>query len=218
MGRSGRRRIFLLSPASCTGKRAQQLASATAQFNLARDLQGTAGAPLGDVFSFCSALYFRGKLAYARQFASPPDPDDPLVGGGVLVITPNAGLLPADTLITRAAFQDFASEPIDVTNPGYRRPLEQGAHALLDRVGADCEVVLLGSIASGKYVDVLAPIFGDRLLFPTAFVGRGDMSRGGLMLRSVEAEQELQYAPVAMAVRRGDRPPKLEPVVAARRR
>lgn len=217
MGRSGGLRIFLLSPASCTGKRARQIVSATAQFSLAQDLRGTAGAQLGDVFSFCSALYFRGKLAYAREFASPPDANDPLIGGGVLVITPNAGLLPADTRITRVAFQDFATEPIDVTNPGYRRPLEEGAHALLARVGADCEVVLLGSIASGKYVDVLAPIFGDRLLFPTAFVGRGDMSRGGLMLRSVESGQELLYEPVATAVRRGDRPPKLEPVAARRR-
>jgi hypothetical protein len=176
-----------------------------------------AGAQLGDVFSFCSALYFRGKLAYARRFARPPDPYDAPVGGGVLVITPNAGLLPADTPITRDAFQAFATEPIDVANAAYRRPLEQGAHALLARVGGDCEVVLLGSIASGKYVDVLAPIFGDRLLFPTAFVGRGDMSRGGLMLRSVESGQELQYTPVAMAVRRGERPPRLERVVAARR-
>lgn len=218
MGRSGKLQIFLLSPASCTGKRARQVTSATAQFTLARDLRGAAGAQLGDVFSFCSALYFRGKLAYARHFAITPKPTHPSVGRGVLIITPNAGLLPADTRITRLAFQDFATEPIDATNPGYRRPLEQDAHALRARVGAECDVVLLGSIASGKYVDLLAPIFGDRLLFPTAFVGRGDMSRGGLMLRSVESGQELQYTPVATAVRRGERPPKLEPMVAARRR
>ena len=211
-------RIFLLSPASSTGKRARQVTSPAAQFTLARDLRGTAGAQLGDIFSFCSALYFRGKLAYARHFAVPPQPNDPSVGGGVLVITPNAGLLPAETRITRDTFQDFATEPIDLTNASYRGPLEEGARALLARVGADCEVVLLGSIASGKYVDILVPIFGDRLLFPTAFVGRGDMSRGGLLLRSVESDQELPYTPVAMAVRRGERPPKLEPVVAARRR
>ena len=55
----------------------------------------------------------------------------------------------------------------------------------------DCGVVLLGSIASPKYVDVLQDIFGARLLFPADFVGRGDMSRGGLMLRSVSAAEEL---------------------------
>jgi hypothetical protein len=218
VARSGELRIFLLSPASSTGKRARQVTSANAQFSLAQDLRGPVGAQLGDVFSFCSALYFRGKLAYARRFAQPPDPDDPSVGGGVLVITPNAGLLPAETLITRDAFQGFATEPIDVTNAGYRLPLEEDAHALRAHVGAECEVVLLGSIASGKYVDVLVPIFGERLLFPTTFVGRGDMSRGGLMLRSVESGQELQYTRVAMAVRRGERPPKLERLVAARRR
>ena len=101
---------------------------------------------------------------------------------------------------------------IDLANAAYRRPLEQGARALRDAVGPDCDVVLLGSIASGKYVEVLQPIFGDRLVFPPAFVGRGDMSRGGLMLRCVLAGVELEYAPVAGATRHGQRPPKLAPI------
>jgi hypothetical protein len=208
-------RIFLLSPVNCAGKRARLLLAETAQFALALELRET-GAQLGDVFTFCSALYFRGKLAYARRFAEPPDPADPLVGGGVLVITPNAGLLPADLVVTRDVVRRFATEPIDAANVGYRVPLERGARALLDHVGRDCEVVLLGSIASGKYVDVLLPIFGDRLLFPKDFVGRGDMSRGGLMLRSVDSGLELDYEPIAMAVRHGGRPPRLERIVVAR--
>ena len=95
-------------------------------------------------------------------------------------------------------------------NPKYRRPLERSAKAIAADIGADCEVVLLGSIASPKYVDVLG-IFGDRLVFPSAFVGRGDMSRGGVAaaLRSASA-RELDYVPVAGAVRHGGRPPKLE--------
>ena len=210
-------RIFLLSPVNCAGKRARQLMSDAAQFTLARELRGTAGAQLGDVFTFCSALYFRGKLAYARRFAQPPHAADPLVGGGVLVITPNAGLLAADLLVTRDVIRGFATESIDAANDGYRQPLDHCARMLLARVGPDCEVVLLGSIASGKYVDVLLPIFGDRLLFPKDFVGRGDMSRGGLMLRSVDSGQELDYEPIAMAVRHGQRPPRLERIVAARR-
>jgi hypothetical protein len=72
-------------------------------------------------------------------------------------------------------------------------------------------VVLLGSIASDKYVNVLLDIFGEALLFPREFVGRGDMSRGGLMLRQVEDREELEYIPVAGAVRRGGRPAKLMP-------
>lgn len=190
--------------------------SDTAQFALARELRET-GAQLGDVFTFCSALYFRGKLAYARHFARPPQPADPLVGGGALVITPNAGLLPADLRLTRDVFQGFATEPIDAANAHYRKPLEQDARTLLSCVGPDCEVVLLGSIASGKYVDVLLPVFGDRLLFPAVFVGRGDMSRGGLMLRSVDSGDELEYEPIARAVRRGQRPARLERIVRARR-
>jgi hypothetical protein len=88
--------------------------------------------------------------------------------------------------------------------------------ALRDAIGPECEVVLLGSVASGKYVDLLLPIFGERLMFPIHFVGRGDMSRGGLMLRCVTAEYELPYVPLAGAIRHGQRPPKLEPLRQAR--
>ena len=73
-------------------------------------------------------------------------------------------------------------------------------------------MILLGSVASGKYVDVLLPIFGERLLFPGSFVGRGDMSRGGLMLRAVAAGEELEYQALAGAVRHGQRPAKLAPL------
>jgi hypothetical protein len=205
-------RVFLLSPANCNGVRARLAMSPVAQFSVARQLRSTEGVPLGDVFSFVSGLYFRGKLAYARAFARPPDPSDPVVAGGVLVITPNAGLRSADIPIDLNAFKAFADAAIDLRNPGYRRPLEHGARVLADAVGPDCEVVLLGSIASGKYVEVLQPIFGDKLVFPPAFVGRGDMSRGGLMLRCVLAGLELEYAPVAGAVRHGQRPPRLEPL------
>ena len=186
--------------------------SPAAQFALARQLRSETGASLGEVFSFVSGLYFRGKLAYARQFANAPAPDDPVAAGGVLVITPNAGLRSADTIVTLESLQAFASASIDLANAAYRQPLERGARALRDAVGPDCEVVLLGSIASGKYVEVLQPIFGDKLVFPPAFVGRGDMSRGGLMLRCVLAGVELEYAPIAGAMRHGQRPPKLAPI------
>jgi hypothetical protein len=210
------KRIFLLSPANCGGMRARLIMSPKAEFPLAQRLRSREGAPLGDVFSFVSGLYFRGKLAYARRFACPPDPADPLTAGGVLVITPNAGLRAADTPVTLDSFRRFASGDIHLANATYRKPLEQGARAILAAVGADCDVVLLGSIASGKYVDLLLPIFGDRLMFPPHFVGRGDMSRGGLMLRCVEAGLELEYGPLAGAVRHGQRPPKLAPVKKAR--
>ena len=188
------------------------MTSPTAGFALARQLQHEDGAPLGDVFSFVSGLYFRGKLAYARRFARPPDPDDPIVAGGVLVITPSAGLRAADTPVTLESFRGFARTDVDLRNPAYRKPLEQSSKALYAAIGPDCEVVLLGSIASGKYVDLLMPIFGERLMFPPHFVGRGDMSRGGLMLRCVAANLELEYVPLAGAVRHGQRPPKLEPL------
>jgi len=205
-------RVFLLSPANCGGIRAQQVVSDTAQFALAVQLRTPQGATLGEVFTFVSGLYFRGKLAYARRFSRPPDPTDHVVAGGVLVITPNAGLRAADVAVTTDSIRKFANVEIDLTNARYRRPLERGARALFESIGPDCEVVLLGSIASGKYVEVLLPIFGDRLMFPPAFVGRGDMSRGGLMLRCVDSGLELDYVPVAGAIRQGRRPPRLDPL------
>ncbi len=187
----------------------------SAQFALAKHLRAPGGARLGDVFSFVSGLYFRGKLTYARRFARPPDAAAGAgVGGGVLVITPNAGLAAADSMVTRETFLAFADAAVDQANEQYRRPLESDARSLLDALGPTCEVVLLGSIASGKYVDVLEPVFGRRLLFPSSFVGRGDMSRGGLMLRCAAAGIELEYQPVAGASRHGQRPPKLGPRLA----
>ena len=190
-------RVFLLSPANCGGERAQLLLSSRAGFPLARQLRTAEGARLGDVMSFVSGLYFRGKLAYAEAFGIP------------LVITADAGLRPADTPITLASLRASARVDIDAANPRYRRPLEESARAVAALLKPDDSVTLLGSIASDKYVNVLLAIFGDRLTFPLDFVGRGDMSRGGLLLRCVRAGEELPYAPVAGAVRHGTRPPRL---------
>jgi hypothetical protein len=201
--------IFLLSPANCGGNRARIVMSERATFDLATRLRSTTGAPLGEVFAFLSGLYFRGKLAYGRAFACPPDAAE-LEANGVFVITPNAGLRSPDTVVTLDAIRAFARVDVSVDNPKYRRPLERSARALAAEIG-DCPVVLLGSIASPKYVEVLLSIFGERLLFPQEFVGRGDMSRGGLLLRCVAAREELTYVPVAGAVRHGARPPKLDP-------
>ena len=190
--------------------------SERASFDLALQLRTREGAPLGDVFAFLSGLYFRGKLAYGRAFARPPDVASPLSGAGVFVITPAAGLRSVDTPVTLTALRAFANVDIAVDNLRYRVPLETSARAIAHDVGPECRVVLLGSIAAPKYVDILQTIFGDRLVFPADFVGRGDMSRGGLMLRCVTSGAELDYIPVAGAVRNGKRPPKLEPLTLSR--
>ena len=205
---AGVSRVFLLSPANCNGRRGAQLLSPKSQSVVAQRLNSSDGVSLGELFAFVSQLYFRGKLTYARHFAAPPEIDNPIVGTGVHVITTNAGLRSPDTRVTRSAIRQFAAENIDPDNRAYRRPLEQSAKALRREIG-DCEVVLLGSVASGKYVDLLLPIFGDRLMFPVHFVGRGDMSRGGLMLRCVRSGEELTYGPLGLATRHGPRPPKL---------
>jgi hypothetical protein len=208
----GTGRVFLLSPANCSGPRARIVLAERAQFDLAERLRSDAGVAIGEVFAFISGLYFRGKLAYALEFARPPEPGAPIAGSGALVITPTAGLRPVETRVDADALRGFAGVDIASRDPRYSRPLIASARALDDEIGPDCDVVLLGSIASQKYVDVLTDVFAERLRFPIDFVGRGDMSRGGLLLRSVRARAELPYVPVIGAVRHGPRPPKLVPI------
>jgi hypothetical protein len=198
--------LFLLSPASCAGRRAELLIGGRGAFPLAERLRAGEAVPLGEAFSFLSGLYFRGKLAYARAFAAPP----PGLGGAQ-VITTNRGLLDPDTPVTAADLAAFGAVPIDLSEARYREPLLRDAQALAARLGGDDRLVLLGSVASGKYVDLLRDVFGERLRFPSEFVGRGDMSRGGLLLRCVDAGRELDYVPVDGRPRRGARPPRLEP-------
>jgi hypothetical protein len=200
------RRIFLLSPAHCGGNRSRLLLDDRTSFSLARQLRGTSGAALGDVFLFLSGLYFRGKLAYARAFARPPR-----TLSGIFVITPGYGLCPPEERIDILRLREFAAIGIDAGDARYREPLVRDARALATAAG-DSEVVLLGSVATTKYTAILAAAFGSRLRFPATFVGRGDMSRGGLMLRCVRAGQELEYVPLFAAPNRGRRPPRLEPI------
>ncbi len=203
-------RVFLLSPANCRGTRGRGVLSPGASSDLAVRLRSRAGVPIGELFSYVSALYFRGKLTYARRFAHPPAPDNDIVGNGIQVITPNAGLRGPDIHITSSTLRAFSEQDIGVENAVYRRALENSARRLARQIGG-CPVVLLGSVASPKYIDVLQQIFGSALLFPIDFVGRGDMSRGGLLLRHAAAGVELDYVPVEGAVLRGRRPPKLVP-------
>jgi hypothetical protein len=192
-------RVFLLSPAHCGGKRAGYLLRETATFDLAVKLRA-GEATLGEVFQFLSGLYFRGKLAYSAAFAAPVRDT-----GSALVITTDRGLLPPQTRITLDDLRAMAEVPVHPEEPRYREPLVRDAQALAEQLGTSGQVVLLGSIATGKYADVLSSVLGDRLHFPSDFVGRGDMSRGALMLRRAAEGRELDYVPIAGAIRRGRR-------------
>jgi predicted kinase len=183
--------IFLLSPASTSGERAVALMSERATFPLAVALRSGAEVPLGEVFSFLSSLYFRGKLTYAQAFARPP-------AGlcGAFVITPGEGLRDPAGPVTLARLREYAGIRVLLREPRYLEPLRRDAAALATLGGERCRIVLLGSVASDRYVEPLLEIFGTRLVFPAAFVGRGDMSRGGLLLRCVADRRELEYAPM----------------------
>jgi len=194
---------FLLSPAHCGGRRATMLLRDAAAFPLAVRLRDP-GASIGEVFAFLSGLYFRGKLAYSAAFQAPA-----AGAPGALVIVPGLGLVPPDTIVTAAGLREVAAIGVAADEPRYAAPLARDARALAATLPGDARVVLLGSIATGKYVDVLEGVLDGRLRFPAAFVGRGDMSRGGLMLRCVHDGRELDYVALAGTVRRGPRPPKL---------
>ena len=201
-----RNRVFLLSPAFAGGERARMILSERARFDLARRLRSRERATLGEVFAFLSGLYFRGKIAYANAFARSSNGKC-----AVFVITPSRGLVEAQSTITISDLREFATIDIDEDDPRYRKPLDKSVRRLSKELSASCDVVLLGSIATGKYVDVFLKHFGERLRFPADFVGRGDMSRGGLLLRCAADRAELRYVSVAGAVLNGKRPPKLAP-------
>ncbi len=183
-----------------------------AAFPLALQLRSAEGASLGEVFTFASGLYFRGKRLYAQAFSAPPRG----VHGG-LVITPGRGLLPLTHRVRPDDLAAFARVPVDEGDPRFRDPLLRAARALSRKLGPDGRAVLLGSVATAKYTALLRACLGDRLWFPEDFVGRGDMSRGALMLRAVRAGREMSYARVGDAPLKGKRPAKLPPRPKGRR-
>ena len=199
----GRHKVFLLSPANAGGDRGKLLLRPDATFDLALRLRRE-GVALGEAFAFISGLYFRGKMAYAKAFASPCAGTP-----GAFIITAGYGLLPPETRVSFDELRKIAAVPIDANDVRYREPLERACRAANEAAGPACDFVLLGSIATQKYLEPMFAVFGDRLLFPEAFIGRGDMSRGGLLLRSVNSGQELTYLPLGNLTRHGPRPPKL---------
>ena len=112
-----------------------------AQFALAQRLRAGDAVSLGEVFTFLSGLYFRGKLAYANAFAKDFE--------RVLVITPTRGLVPATTAVSLGDLREFAEVDIAEEDPRYRKPLERDLRRLVRGLTPECDVVLLGSIATG---------------------------------------------------------------------
>jgi hypothetical protein len=190
---------MLLSPAKLGGQRGRLLLAGEAEFPLARRLRSREGAPLGEVFSFVSGLYFRGKASYARVFGRSTDGSP-----AAFVMTAGGGLAGLDEPVGLERLRGWASVAIHAENPHFTAPLLRQTSALLDTHAETTRFVLLGSIASDKYVAPLLEVFGPRLLFPREFLGRGDMSRGSLLLKAVRDAQELEYAEVAEVRRSSD--------------
>ncbi|MEJ2538973.1 MAG: hypothetical protein P8188_03125 [Gemmatimonadota bacterium] len=224
--------VFLLSPASLRGVRGRRIvggregpgrrdASETRRGDDPGDdtapvpdpaavLHSGGAVPLGHVYAHISSLYYRGKRAYARRFGRR------LHGDPVLAITSTRGLVPDSRLVDLTDLEAFARQEIDPDDPAYLEPLRTSSRALLHELTRDPErapgyprVVLLGSIATRKYLDPLVAVFGERLWIPREFVGRGDMSRGGLLLRAARSGRELELIPARGARRHGSRPPRL---------
>lgn len=184
-----RARIFLLSPANASGIKGQHLLNSTGQCDLAVRLRNS-GVPLGEIYRFISSLYFRGKLAYAEKFQNPPRGI-----AGVQIIT-GAGLMLPETVVTLADLKRISSTSIDAKNTDYRLPLDSDLLRLRQTVGRDTAVILLGSVATLKYITPCQEVFGSQLLFPKDFLGLGDMSRGSMLLQCCVRGSELSYQPV----------------------
>ncbi len=199
-------RIFLLSPARASGRRYSILTNEKATFELALKFR-SGSATIGEIYSFISGLYFRGKMAYATAFGATSSQQ----GSSAFVIVPGFGLLPPETVFSPERLRATEQIDVDEDNPRHHDTLLDAAASLDRATGQQCSFVLLGSVASAKYTTALLKVLDQRLLFPAEFVGRGDMSRGGIMLRSAESGQELTYIPVSGAQLRGPRPARLNP-------
>lgn len=186
---TNRKRIFLLSPANASGVNGKRLLGRTSKTDLAVRLQRS-GVPLGEVYQFISRLYFRGKLDYAQRFKNPP------AGvAGVQIIT-GAGLMLPETVITLEQLEKISAIAIDAKNTHYRLPLDEDLLRLRELAGVDVDIILLGSVATYKYITPIQAVFGERLLFPRQFLGLGDMSRGSILLKSCACGLELEYLAV----------------------
>lgn len=181
--------VFLLSPANVSGTRARQMLSPRAMSAAALAYRSPDGVKIADAFTFMSALYFRGKHAYARAFSV----EHPRIGHTAFVIAPGYGLVPLDWRLDKERMKKLARTKVDIRSRAYTSSLRKSCQELALQLDDDDIVVLLGSVASGKYVDVLHPIFGDRLRFPGIFAGMGDMQRGSVMLKAAAAGRELEY-------------------------
>lgn len=203
-------RVFLLSPARLDGVRGRRILAGEGTAACTARLARGEAVPLCTVYAHISSLYFRGKWTYARTFHR-PGTDRPVSDAPAgWVITSTRGLVPGDLPVTREDLEAFAREDISPDNPAYLEPLTGSAERLRTDLGNAGEAVLLGSIATARYVEPLEAVLGDRLAFPRDFAGRGDMSRGGLLLRAAASGRELAYVPVRDGARTGPRPPRLD--------
>jgi hypothetical protein len=179
--------VFLISPASLSGVRGVRLLRGIGNGPVTERLARGERVTIAEVYTSISSLYFRGKLAYARRYARLPH------SVGVRVITSDRGLCAADDLVDLDDLRRMASGAIDEREPIYCRCLTDSARALAGQLTDECIVVLLGSLATRKYLDPLREALGDRLRVPREFIGLGDMSRGGLLLRAAAGGRQLEY-------------------------
>ena len=121
-----------------------------ANFELAAKLRAGA-ATLGEVYSFISGLYFRGKVAYSDAFGSAPQDLPPAV-----VIVQGLGLLPLQTLMTAEKLTAAGAVSIERDHIAYRTALLRDAKAVKSASGASCQFVLLGMTAQYDLISALS--------------------------------------------------------------
>lgn len=150
---------------------------------------------LGEAFSRISALYFWGKLAYARHFGRGRPHLE-----AVQIITPSRGLMAANAPVTAQLLDEFADTAIGAAEARYRDALTESLVRLTEEAGEAAEFVFLGSLATPKYTSLLIEQLGAAVLTPASFVGMGNMRRGSVLLRSVDEELPLRLVSLREAV------------------
>ena len=151
------------------------MTSVRAKFAAAMQYRTEAGVEVADAFAFMSALYFRGKIAYARQFAVP----SALIGGnGIFVITSGYGLVPPDWRLTEERMKRMRRIDIDADARNYTKPLREHAQliAVKDYLDSDeyVEYVARNTLGLVRPGETLVVVTGTDAPAPTVtVVGEG---------------------------------------------
>ena len=148
------------------------------------------------------------QATYASRFGRPPPSLPP-----ALVITPTRGLQSPSLPISRSLIEEFASLDWHRPTRAFWIRSSRVRVSFVHRSSQRCAWSCSGASRRAGTSSRWRASSRAGCNYPAEFVGRGDMSRGGLLLRHAEEGRELDYVPLAAGLtRHGAKPPKLPPL------